>query len=1314
MGISSSISGTATFYAGGGGGYSGGAGGNGGGGAGSGISGTANTGAGASAHAGSHTGTGGSGIVILSYPTGSLGNTTGAPTSTFYSVVTATDQLDATSTATLDSVTVTETLNSQLIYYSVSFDGRTTFTKYATTTGDTGWRPIVRNNSGTWQYNSNASDGVSNVTWTNSTVNAMPAALSQAVAASAYNQMTGTNLSAVTASQFREQGGFINGITSTLDFSESFKTTSASQIPQVDNIAINYTKAGFKVVQTDTNTTRLYNYTGAAQSLRLDVSTASYTANVWSSLSSPVGNLSLGMNSYTTTLTYGNTTGGSNLFSLTDTTNNTGTGYLLDLTTASGSTLKPFHVNATGTEAMSIIANGNVGVGTTTPAQMFSVGGKIYTTGGVQFADGSLQTAAAAAASNGLQGQVGFYNTNGSTISGTSTITILQNGLVGISSTTPGYKLSVAGSGFFDGGTVTASSLIATSSITTPSLTLTTPAINSILSTNADGLLTATSTPTFGSFNATTTTATSTIAGFLDVLGTGTNATSTYSSNLWVKGTLQTGTGSMFLSDTGLTSSDGNLSIQRNATSYFNNGKVGIGTTTPGSRLVVVGSSAGAELEVLQLQNDSAASVANAVSQDFNLRSDSALRNAGQIKVSMPTITDASRQTMMEFVTSNSGSLATAMTIKGSNVGIGTTGPDGNLSIGALVPRLTFSPTTADNADEGGIWFREVSSHGLPGVAGSYGIYMGIDGTNNIFNINAWSNNVNKGGISLDRDTGNVGIGTTGPTRTLDVQGNTNGYPVRFGNPTSWDCGTSVNNGDFCNNAVGTGAGDGRLVWKAHNTQFYVLSDGSGDYAEFFYQGDEGAEPGDVVVLSNESTPISDAGKVKVSDPNDNNPKIVGVVSWAKSGHNDPDNNRWNDPKFVNVGMVGQVVTKVSEENGQIQVGDRLTTSKTLPGYAMKMTDSSQSIGIALESFDSNSNNDQNTGLGTVLIFVNVGYQTGSSDNFHIASNGSVGIGTSTPATPLHIYSNSLSGGVATFENANASCTIDPTNSSLTCSSDEKLKKDIVTIDTTTTLNKLLQLRPVTYHWNGEGETTQTHTGFIAQEVEQVFPEFVSTDSQGRKSVAYSNFIPAMVSAIQQLNTKVTTIDTRLTNLETLVASFTPQNTGGVLIVVSQWLASAGNGIVDVFAGTFRATDKLCINDTCVTETQLQALLANVDSVPTNSQTPNPDPGQATSTDSTNSPQTDTSSPTITVLGDNPAIVTTGTSYADLGATVTDTNTDGSVNNSLGLHFNLNGVDMNDISINTFATSTNTIVYSAVDSAGNFGYATRTVEVIEQ
>ncbi|MFH1255023.1 MAG: hypothetical protein V1667_00930, partial [bacterium] len=43
--------------------------------------------------------------------------------------------------------------------------------------------------------------------------------------------------------------------------------------------------------------------------------------------------------------------------------------------------------------------------------------------------------------------------------------TVLAGGNIGIGSTTPGYKLSVGGSGYFDGGIVTASGFIATSSI---------------------------------------------------------------------------------------------------------------------------------------------------------------------------------------------------------------------------------------------------------------------------------------------------------------------------------------------------------------------------------------------------------------------------------------------------------------------------------------------------------------------------------------------------------------------------------------------------------------------------------------------------------------------------------------------------------------------------------------------------------------------------------------------------------------------------------------------------------------------------------
>ena len=141
-----------------------------------------------------------------------------------------------------------------------------------------------------------------------------------------------------------------------------------------------------------------------------------------------------------------------------------------------------------------------------------------------------------------------------------SEVVIKDGGNVGIGTTSPGHKLSVAGSAYFDGGTITASGFTATSSISAPY------------------------------FTTTDATATSTFAGFIDVNGTGSNATSTFASNLWVKGTLRTGTGSIYLNDTGLTASDGNIALTRNGVSHINGGNVGIGTTTPVGKLTVASS----------------------------------------------------------------------------------------------------------------------------------------------------------------------------------------------------------------------------------------------------------------------------------------------------------------------------------------------------------------------------------------------------------------------------------------------------------------------------------------------------------------------------------------------------------------------------------------------------------------------------------------------------------------------------------------------------------------------------------------------------
>jgi hypothetical protein len=53
----------------------------------------------------------------------------------------------------------------------------------------------------------------------------------------------------------------------------------------------------------------------------------------------------------------------------------------------------------------------------------------------------------------------------------------------------------------------------------------------------------------------------------------------------------------------------------------------------------------------------------------------------------------------------------------------------------------------------------------------------------------------------------------------------------------------------------------------------------------------------------------------------------------------------------------------------------------------------------------------------------------------------------------------------------------------------------------------------VSFTFNND-DSNRTHFGFIAQEVEQIYPHLVNTDSQGSKSVKYSRIIPHTVSSI--------------------------------------------------------------------------------------------------------------------------------------------------------------------------------------------------------
>ena len=186
------------------------------------------------------------------------------------------------------------------------------------------------------------------------------------------------------------------------------------------------------------------------------------------------------------------------------------------------------------------------------------------------------------------------------------------------------------------------------------------------------------------------------------------------------------------------------------------------------------------------------------------------------------------------------------------------------------------------------------------------------------------------------------------------------------------------------------------------------------------------------------------------------------------------------------------------------------------------------------------------------------GGQTGVSFGTSTAAfmGGDVGVGTATPQRTLHVLTSADEAPVR-FEDSNGYCEIDPTSATWNCTSDERLKKNISSLDNEDILNRLSQLRPVNFVWRSDSSEAE-QTGLIAQEVEDVFPSLVKTDEKsGYKSVSYGGFIPRILSGLQGLSDRVSSL-------------------------------FDGSGRIDVRE---TRTDKLCVGDTCVTESEFKQLL---------------------------------------------------------------------------------------------------------------------------
>ena len=166
------------------------------------------------------------------------------------------------------------------------------------------------------------------------------------------------------------------------------------------------------------------------------------------------------------------------------------------------------------------------------------------------------------------------------------------------------------------------------------------------------------------------------------------------------------------------------------------------------------------------------------------------------------------------------------------------------------------------------------------------------------------------------------------------------------------------------------------------------------------------------------------------------------------------------------------------------------------------------------------------------------GVEGSSNSNDGTGVYGSFVGGTTMAANGWAVYANGWAGGLTAWQNV----------------SDMRLKKNVKTLDGA--LSKVMQLRGVEYNYDKTNypdvalDTEAKQIGFIAQEVESVFPEMVreaniyseagvSDSGMSRKqnvyevkTLSYSTIIPVLVEAIKEQQLIIEKLEERINKLE--------------------------------------------------------------------------------------------------------------------------------------------------------------------------------------
>ncbi|BCX15076.1 MAG: hypothetical protein KatS3mg088_759 [Patescibacteria group bacterium] len=623
------------------------------------------------------------------------------------------------------------------------------------------------------------------------------------------------------------------------------------------------------------------------------------------------------------------------------------------------------------------------------------------------------------------------------------------------------------------------------------------------------------------------------------------------------------------------------------------NGKVGIGTTAPGMKLDVSGDIRASGETIGTIGSGYGQFRAISGNYGFMLRNDGS--NTYFLLTASGNQYGSWNSLRPFRIANATGDVAlgndTLYVVHGGNVGIGTISPLRKLEVNNAMKFTNNSADTNDGVIGTAPFLAGLNIVGINTDGGGRKInYWGslIQNENPVGNT--FIGNTFFPGSGVWNSAGNVGIGTTNPGYRLVVS-QTAGTSVRSGyfNMDSGTSGTEYIVSQF--NVNGTGAQSPALAlssngtiglkfthsssftvatidhnWSSANVLAFALRgsekmriDNNGNVGigtaspseELYIQGSGGTYGWVQLVLKG----VSNAGGgLQLINNNNQTWELQSVYSAAATAPNDfviydRTNARYTFTIDSSTGNVGIGTTNPTSKL-KVDGGGVSATHTSSVGMGSAVTGSNGGNGMSIASFD---NSQASTfGVGNRIRFGGSGTNAnvfgiyGVGDQLYASINrlatftveGPANSGSQTRAiipagTAFSYYTDwptGWGGGLATWDINSAGIRY----SSLNQRSDIRLKKNIQYLKETNyysnSLSLISKLKAIEFEWKDE-KLKGKQFGYIAQEVQEIFPDLVLSDSNGYLGVNYISFIPFITNAIQEQQTQIEELKNNLINL---------------------------------------------------------------------------------------------------------------------------------------------------------------------------------------